>query len=645
MPPTPTRIIGWTLLSLGGGTTLLLGWLWFNLFSPWGYTPPPDLPPIDEQVAHRVFAHGTLGHPAIRRLVIGRQVPAQPAILPDYRQERLNVVPEPGANTPGKVFVVEAAELARLDRFERLGVRYQRIKLVLEDGEPAWVYQRRSESGPEQSGLPGEGFLRVAGGKVVDAAGKEVMLRGLNVEFRSFFHTLGPQDIARIAELGANVIRLALDYRDFEPEPFHYRQESFALLDQLLDWCRERGVYVILDMHLAPGKQNPHDFVVHRQNQARFWVQPESQERFYALWVELARRYSEHRIIAGYDLLNEGTPGTIERYREVITTVAARIREVDQNHILIVEEAILPDWEKRLILLDDPNVLYSIHFFHPPQFAFYSTTSSRPVTTYPGEMFKAGELIASAKKEIEPGEAEEWREIEVRGLAPAGADLLLATIYSENPGRVWFDDLKLEAAGREIELPAPLVANNSFAIDYPGFNWHTAGDCVRFDEDRARNGGRSLLFAECRQPAYARSSPIPVAPGEYRLSGWYRSAAAEGGNGGLALIWHRQVAIGQINREQLAANIAYALEFKRQHEVPLYIGEFTMHTNPWPDSARRYLNDLLAIMEEAGLHWTFWVYYSPYPGVGLFRDNPPVPGNPVALEVLTDHFRPGQLAF
>ncbi|ADH85721.1 glycoside hydrolase family 5 protein [Desulfurivibrio alkaliphilus] len=497
-------------------------------------------------------------------------------------------------------------------------------------------------AGPAFAAQPGDGFLRVDGPRVVNAAGEEVVLRGLNVEFRSFFDTLAPDDIARIAGMGANVIRLALDYRDFEPEPFSYRRESFALLDRILDWCRLHGVYVILDMHLAPGKQNPHDFVVHRQNQARFWIEPENQERFYALWVELARRYRDDPVIAGYDLLNEGTPGTIERYREVMTTVAARIREVDPNHMLIVEEAILPDWEKRLILLDDPNVLYSIHFFHPPQFAFYSTTSYRPVTTYPGEMFKAGPLIASARAEIGPEEAEEWRKIEVRGVAPEGADLLLATIYSENPGQIWFDDLKLEAAGREIELPAPLVANNAFAIDYPGFNWRTDGDCVLFDEYRARNGGRSLLFADCRQPATARSSPIQVVPGEYRLSGWYRSAEAGSGNGGLALNWHRQVTIGQINRQELVEQMAYALDFMREHGVPLYVGEFTMHTNPWPDSARRYLHDLLTIMEEAGLHWTFWVYYSPFAGVGLFRDDPPVPGNPVALEVLGDYFRPGR---
>jgi hypothetical protein len=484
------------------------------------------------------------------------------------------------------------------------------------------------------------GFLRVEGDRVVDSSGAEVVLRGLNVEFKNFLDVLDKRDIARIAGSGANTIRLALDYRDFEPEPFRYREESFALLEQILDWCEEHRVYVILDMHLAPGKQNAHDFVVHRQVQALFWQDRQRQERFYALWAEIARRAVDRWIIAGYDLLNEGTPETSSQYQEVMTAAAARIRAVDQKHILIVEEAILPGWQKQLLLIDDPNVLYSVHFFHPHQFTFYATTSSRPVTSYPGEMFKAGQSISSNRARVGRG-AGDWRRIEVKASPPAGAELLLVTVYSEkNSGQVRFDDLHLEINGRAIDLPAPLVANNSFEIDYPGFNWITRGDCVFLDHGNARTGSRALRFAGCNQPAAARSSPIPVKEGEYVLSGWYKADGAAGGTAGISLNWHHKRSIGRIDREALLDELRYALAFKKLHGVPLYVGEFTMHANPWPESAGRYLRDLLGIMEAEGLHWTFWEYYSEYPGVGLWRGTPPVIGNPVALEVLEEYFRP-----
>ncbi|MCF8055522.1 MAG: gamma-glutamylcyclotransferase [Desulfocapsa sp.] len=90
----------------------------------------------------RVFTYGTLRQPAVRWLVIGRLTPAQPATLPDFRKQGLNLVPETGAHTPGEVFVVDAEALRRLDRYERLGVQYQRSRLILASGATAWVYRR-----------------------------------------------------------------------------------------------------------------------------------------------------------------------------------------------------------------------------------------------------------------------------------------------------------------------------------------------------------------------------------------------------------------------------------------------------------------------------------------------------------------------
>ncbi|GAB4121515.1 MAG: hypothetical protein Tsb0027_17820 [Wenzhouxiangellaceae bacterium] len=123
-------------------TLALLLWLWWTLFSPWGYAPPADLPPVDAAVQHQVFAYGTLRQPLVRWLVIGRLPEVQPAVLPGFRKQGRNVLPQPGAMTRGVVFAVSADELRRLDRYERLGVRYQRRQLPLASGYPAWVYLR-----------------------------------------------------------------------------------------------------------------------------------------------------------------------------------------------------------------------------------------------------------------------------------------------------------------------------------------------------------------------------------------------------------------------------------------------------------------------------------------------------------------------
>lgn len=142
MPRSVALALKRALLLVLTAAVLLLFYLWFTLLSPFGYRPPPDLPAIDEQHPHEVFAYGTLTRPWVRRLVMGRAGESRPAALPGYRREALDILPDLSASTEGVVFEVDARELARLDRYERLGIRYERVRKTLEDGSDAWVYQR-----------------------------------------------------------------------------------------------------------------------------------------------------------------------------------------------------------------------------------------------------------------------------------------------------------------------------------------------------------------------------------------------------------------------------------------------------------------------------------------------------------------------
>lgn len=476
-------------------------------------------------------------------------------------------------------------------------------------------------------------FLRVNGDEIIDGEGNSVMLRGFNISFKDFRDVLGEKDIRNIADSGANSIRLVMDFRQFESAPFTYNQDSFSLLDFILDWCEKYGVYVILDMHLAPGIQNHHDFVVHRERSYEFWKKLEYQKRFYALWAELAKRYAGRTIIAGYDLLNEGAPPGAEEYRRVMNSAANAVRSFDKNHILIVEEAILPDWRKELISIDDRNTLYSIHFFYPPQFTFHTTTTERAITTYPGEMATHGEKIGETRTASVTGN-NEWKKIGIKATPPEEAEILVVTISSEgNTGTVWFDDVSLEKDGLPMDLPAPLVPNNSFEVDYPGINWNTMGSGVVVTEKTSRTGRCSLAFSRCRTAAFAQSSPLEARKGNYSLTAWVRSEGATGDNY-LSLSWHKRRILQRVDKNALTENMLYALRFKSRYHVPIYVGEFTAHANPSAGSALRYLRDLLGIMREGGLHWSYWTYYSEYPGIGIYTGNPSRLSRPEEMELL-----------
>lgn len=121
---------------------LFLAWLWYNLLSPWGYKMPAGLPAVIPTEEYRVFVYGTLTQGWVRWLVTGEQIDTRPAQLKGYYRDGLNLVPQAGAHTPGQLMVVTGENLIDLDRYERLGIRYERTEMTLVDGQSAWVYTR-----------------------------------------------------------------------------------------------------------------------------------------------------------------------------------------------------------------------------------------------------------------------------------------------------------------------------------------------------------------------------------------------------------------------------------------------------------------------------------------------------------------------
>ncbi|SDJ78322.1 gamma-glutamylcyclotransferase family protein [Billgrantia gudaonensis] len=122
----------------------IAGWLWWSLLSPYTYDRPDHLPAI-QSGTHEVFVYGTLRYAPVRWLVYGRVGDPQPAVLEDYRRNGLDIDEAPEERVEGLLIEVDASELARLDRYERLGLRYERQSVTLSDGTRAWTYRRLEE--------------------------------------------------------------------------------------------------------------------------------------------------------------------------------------------------------------------------------------------------------------------------------------------------------------------------------------------------------------------------------------------------------------------------------------------------------------------------------------------------------------------
>ncbi|UYG09554.1 gamma-glutamylcyclotransferase family protein [Halomonas sp. M4R1S46] len=134
----PRRLIAVCLLA---SPLAFAGWLWLTLLSPWTYERPEHLAPVSPG-AHQLFVYGTLRHAPVRWLVYGRVGDPEPVRVAGYRREGLDLVPAAGASVEGLLLRVDAEELRRLDRYERLGIRYRRVRIRLADGRSVWTYRR-----------------------------------------------------------------------------------------------------------------------------------------------------------------------------------------------------------------------------------------------------------------------------------------------------------------------------------------------------------------------------------------------------------------------------------------------------------------------------------------------------------------------
>jgi endoglucanase len=179
-------------------------------------------------------------------------------------------------------------------------------------------------------------------------------------------------DIDSLKAWGFNSVRLPMHYNLFtlpiEDEPVPGQQtwltKGFELTDSVISWCKQNGMYVVLDLHAAPGGQGQDQGISdYDPTKPSLWESQDNRDKTVALWKRLAERYVNEPVVAGYDLLNEPNwplPGNV-LLRELYEEITDSIRTVDNNHIIFIEgnwfandfTGLTPPW--------DNNMVYSPH--------------------------------------------------------------------------------------------------------------------------------------------------------------------------------------------------------------------------------------------------------------------------------------------
>ncbi len=208
-------------------------------------------------------------------------------------------------------------------------------------------------------------------------------------------------DIDFIASTGANTIRLPFHYKLFTDEDYMglpSGHNGYAHIDSVVTWCRDNGLYLILDMHDAPGGQTGDNI---DDSYAFPWLMesPRAQKLFCDIWEQIAERYENEPVILGYELINE----PIAHYFDAETLNAKlaplhkraveAIRRHDNNHIILLGG---PQWNSNFSNFTDwsydDKIMYTCHRYggEPTADAIHHFIAFRDSTGLPMYMGEIG---------------------------------------------------------------------------------------------------------------------------------------------------------------------------------------------------------------------------------------------------------------
>jgi hypothetical protein len=204
-------------------------------------------------------------------------------------------------------------------------------------------------------GIKGEGAQHSIKERIKNLTGEEFCNQFYELWLNNF---ITKADVDSLAAWGFNSIRLPMHYNLFtlpthlEPDTLSntWLSKGFQMTDSLVVWCKANHIYLIPDLHAAPGGQGKDNNISDRNPlYPALWESELNKKKTIAFWRKFADRYKDEPTIAGYDLLNEpnwafdgrNPNGMDDKSNAQIWSLYKRItdaiREVDTLHIIFIE--------------------------------------------------------------------------------------------------------------------------------------------------------------------------------------------------------------------------------------------------------------------------------------------------------------------
>jgi len=353
--------------------------------------------------------------------------------------------------------------------------------------------------------------LRIQGTKLVDANGKIVQLRGVNlgcwlvlephflgmsfrdekslwegverrvgvaktVEIREAYrtHWISAEDFKNVKQMGLNHVRVPFLATMLEADdaPGRYKDEGWKWLDRAVEWSEGAGLYCVLDLHGAPGCQSKADHTGQRDRN-ELWSVPANRERTVNLWRAIAMRYKGRSSIAAFDLINEPMDApdakTIFEFQMQLTRA---IREVDLQRLVIVEDGYKGLEQLAPPMGSDKNgVIVSVHVYP-------TIVEAKPSPAHHERYFKEQlpKLLQEQTRLGQPFYIGEWNVVqEEAGGAPMIARHVAAMDKAGWSWALWI----YKEARRDGVKGIWSIYRNTKKVDMPNFDKDDAETLVR----------------------------------------------------------------------------------------------------------------------------------------------------------------------
>lgn len=166
-------------------------------------------------------------------------------------------------------------------------------------------------------------------------------------------------DFWRIKAAGFNVVRIPVGYWSYVEPWGPYAQGAAPYLDAAIDWARQTGLRVVIDLHGAPKSQNGFDHSGHKAAWPA-WGDSDSLNYTLAVLHQLEEKYAApdmQDVVIAIQFLNEPFLQKLDKdmVRQFYRDALFSLREISDTPAMLHDGFLDPSWMNGFLTPQDNN--------------------------------------------------------------------------------------------------------------------------------------------------------------------------------------------------------------------------------------------------------------------------------------------------